>query len=259
MQLIDVHAHLDFDDYKDDLDAVIQKNKDSDVKFVINNGVDVKSNRKTLELAEKYDLIKPALGIYPTHILEMTDEEIEQELQFIEQQDIIAIGECGLDYFLGPYSEHKEELTEERKEKMKNYLRKFVALAMKKNIPIIVHSRKAELEVVELLEDFDYKKIVMHCFSGRKHLIKRIIENKWYLSIPCNIIKSEHFQNIVTMAPIAQLFTETDAPFISPYPDIRRNEPRFVIETIKKMAEIKGMDPEEVANNIFMNYQNLFL
>ena len=61
------------------------------------------------------------------------------------------------------------------------------------------------------------------------------------------------------MAPIAQLFTETDAPFISPYPDIRRNEPRFVIETIKKMAEIKGMDPEEVANNIFMNYQNLFL
>ena len=110
-----------------------------------------------------------------------------------------------------------------------------------------------------MLESSKLKKVVMHCFTGRKHLVKRIIDNGWSLSIPCVVVKLQQFQDNVKLAPLSQLLTETDCPYLSPYPDIRRNEPAFVIETIKKIAELKKMDQEEVANNIFMNYQKMFL
>jgi TatD DNase family protein len=255
MILVDVHAHLDFPDYENDLDEVIKNNKDAGVAAVVCNGVDSKSNRKVLALAKKYPLIKPALGIYPVHVVDLSEAEFEAELEFIAKQKITAIGEVGLDYIKGDDNPHGDS----KKDIMKARFQKFIELAKKKDIPIICHSRRAELDVIEMLEKSGSKKVVMHCFMGRKHLVKRIIENGWYLSIPCIVGKLQQLQENVAMAPISQLLTETDAPLLSPFPDIRRNEPRFVEGTIKKIAEIKKLDAEEVANLVFQNYQRLFL
>ena len=126
------------------------------------------------------------------------------------------------------------------------------------DIPLIIHSRKAELDVVEMLESSDIKKVVLHCFSGRHHLIKRAAEHGWSFSVPTNIVKSEHFQKMVEMVNISQLLTETDAPYLSPFTG-KRNEPAFIAESLKKIAEVKNMTVDDTANNIFMNYQHLFL
>jgi TatD DNase family protein len=109
-----------------------------------------------------------------------------------------------------------------------------------------------------MLESSNAKKPILHCFCGRKHLIKRAADNGWSFSIPTNVVNAEHFQNMAREVHISQLFTETDSPYLSPFRG-KRNEPAFVIEAVKKIAEIKGMTVEDTANNIFMNYQNMFM
>lgn len=258
MLIVDVHAHLDFEEYKEDLDSVISENKKAGVRAVINNGVDVNSNRKVLELSRKYDIVKPALGIYPVKAAMMREEEFDRELEFIsKQKGLVAIGEVGLDYIKGDDNPHGDAYRKE----MRACFEKFIRLAEKKRLPLICHSRRAELEVVEMLESSSLKKnqIVMHCFMGRKHLVKRIIDNGWSLSIPCIVGKLQQLQDNVAMAPISQLLTETDAPYMSPYPGVKRNEPRFIIEGLRKIAEIKKLDLEELSKMIFMNYQRIFI
>jgi TatD DNase family protein len=255
MMLVDVHAHLDFPDYEKDLDEVIRNNKAAGVGAIICNGVSAESNRKVLALAKKYDIIKPSLGIYPVHVADMPEQNFDEELEFISKQKIVAIGEVGLDYLNGddnPHGNSKELI-------MKKCFEKFIGLAERKNLPIICHSRRAELDVIEMLESSNAKKVVMHCFMGRKHLVKRILDNGWSLSIPCIIGKLQQFQDNVALAPIGQILTETDAPYMSPFPETRRNEPMFIEGTIKKIAEIKSLDETEAGLLIFNNYQRLFL
>ncbi|MEM4260529.1 MAG: TatD family hydrolase [Candidatus Woesearchaeota archaeon] len=249
MNLLDVHAHLDYYKTEEEQDSIIENCKKNNVT-VITQGTTIESNRKVLELAKKYNFIKPALGVYPTHCIEYEEKQMNGEFDFIRKHNPTAIGEVGLDY-----KEVKNELLIKR---MKKCFEEFIEISRQKNIPIIVHSRNAELDTIEILEQFDHKKIIMHCFSGRKHHIKRIIENGWSFSIPCNIIKLEHFQNIVKQQELTKIFTETDSPFLSPYPK-KKNEPSFVIESLKKIAEIKKLSIEETANIIYNNYQRMFL
>lgn len=250
MILTDVHAHLDLINR---LDKVIYRAKKAGVKAIITAGVNPETNKKTLEISEKYDIVKAALGIYPIDALSRETNkpnifDVDKEIDFIRKNKdkIIGVGEVGLDYKTG-----------ENKEQQKEVFVKMIELAVELDKPLIVHSRQAEEDVVEILERFDFKKIIMHCFNGNKKLVKKIIENNWFFSVPCNIVKSFQLQYIVKETNLSKLLTETDAPFLSPYPG-RQNEPAFVKETIKKIAEIKGLDEEEVSNIIFMNYKNLF-
>lgn len=263
MILVDVHAHLDFEEYmghKIELNSVMKRCTDRNVVAVVTQGVDITSNRKALELSSKYKIVKAALGIYPTHCYEMMKEgkkkEFEEEVQFIDKQlksgKAVAVGEVGLDY-------KEVEPTEENKEMMKDCLKKFIELAKKHDVPIILHSRKAELELIELLEQEEMKgrKVIMHCFSGRKHHIQRAKQNGWFLTVPASVVKTEHFQYIARDVPLSQLLTETDSPYLSP--DSKSiNDPSNVIFAIKKIAEIKKMDEKEVSNIIYNNYQKLF-
>ncbi|MGV8172283.1 MAG: TatD family hydrolase [Candidatus Woesearchaeota archaeon] len=262
--LVDVHAHLDLEGYESfgGVDKVIEECVNNGVKAIVTNGTNIESNRKILDIAKKYAVVKIALGIYPTHCLEMIEsgryKEFDAELNFIEEtiksKKCIAVGEVGLEY-----SEIKD-LTEEKKRIQKDCLKRFIHIAKKNDVPIIVHSRGAELEVVELLEEEGMKnhKVVMHCFSGRKHLVQRIRDNNWFFSIPCNVDRSLHFQQIVKDTPTEQLFTETDAPYLSPVPG-EINRPDNVIYSIKKIAELQGMTPDEVANIIYANFQRVFM
>ncbi|MGV8141847.1 MAG: TatD family hydrolase [Candidatus Woesearchaeota archaeon] len=261
--LIDVHAHLDLAGYEQygGIDKVLEECAINGMKAIIANGVDIDSNRKTVEIARRHPIVKLAFGIYPTHCLEMItagkEKEFDEELRFIEEniknKKCAAIGEVGLEY------KEIKDITEKKKEIQKSCLVKFIQLAKKYNIPIIIHSRGAELEVIELLEKEDMKgrKVIMHCFSGRKHLVQRIRDNKWIFSIPCNVDRSLHFQQIVKDTSMEQLVTETDAPYLGPILG-KTNRPDNVIYTIKKIAEIKGLTPEEVGNMIYANYQRVF-
>jgi TatD DNase family protein len=258
MELIDVHAHLNYEGLIERIDEVISKCKIAGVKVIVSQGTEPKGNREILELAKKYDIVKPALGFYPTHLAEYSDEDIEKELEFIRNANCIAIGEVGLDYFQGKDNEHKEDLTDAAKNRMKLYFKKLIQISIDKDIPIIVHSRKAELDTIEVLEEMKAKKVVMHCYSGKKKYVQRMVDNGWYFSIPTNVERAMHFHSIINIAPLNKLFTETDAPFLAPIKE-EVNDSSNVIVVIKKIAELKNLDEEEVANNIFLNYQKLFL
>ena len=242
--MIDIHSHLDI---CEDYEAMIERAK----KFkILTCGVDVNSNRKALEIADKFDNVFACLGIYPTDALKISDDDIARELKFIRKnkEKIIAIGEVGMDLKesgIGTLTRQKETL------------KKFVLLAKDLNKPVIIHSRKAEKETIELLEEIEYDKILMHCFSGKIKLVKKIIENGWFLSIPTSVKNTLHFQEIIKLAPIEQLFCETDSPFLHPDKGFP-NEPANVIESYKVIAEIKGLNLKEVEKQIENNFKNIF-
>jgi len=252
MLLVDVHAHLDLKEFDSDLDEVINRAKTAGIKVIINNGLNPESNRKTLELSKKYEILKPALGLYPDDAIKLTQEQIRDEINFIKRNKdkIIAIGEVGLDY---KYCKEKKN-----QKFQKEIFLKIINLSKKINKPLIIHSRKAESDVIDMLENSDAKKAILHCFSGKLKLIKKAAELGYYFSVPTNVVRSSQFQKLVEIVDINQILTETDSPYLSPYKG-RRNEPAFIIETIKKIAEIKNITINETANNIFMNYQKVFL
>jgi len=243
--LIDVHTHLDFPDFKKDLDKVISRCKNFAV--IISNGTDPESNRKVLELSKKFKLIKPALGFYPTDIERATEKEIDKEIEFIKTQKPIAIGEVGLDYFVG-----------KNPEKQKKAFKKFIKLAENLNIPIIVHSRNAEQDTLNVLEESKYKKVIMHCFSGNAEQTKKASDFGYYFSIPTSIVRNKSFKKLVKRIDIKNILTETDAPFLSPYEDKKRNEPSFIKESIKKISEIKKISPKKIEKKIYENYKRMF-
>ncbi|MBW2964379.1 TatD family hydrolase [Candidatus Woesearchaeota archaeon] len=255
---IDVHAHLDHPMFSDDIDRVIENARNAGVKVIIAQGLDPVSNRAVLEFAKRYDVVKPALGIYPPDALKKEMEmdsnprplpefDIDEELEFIRKSAPLAFGEVGLEYKNGTDIPAQKVL-----------FQKFIELSEKTATPLIIHSRKAELDVVDMLESSNAKRPILHCFCGRKHLVKRAADNGWSFSVSTNVVKSEQFQDLVRSVHISQLLTETDCPYLSPFVG-KRNEPAFVVESTKKIAELKGMTVEDTANNIFMNYQNMFL
>jgi len=243
---IDIHSHIDI---CKDIDILIKNAKKENVK-ILTAGTSPKSNRKILELKEKYPEINICLGIYPIDALKLSEEKIDSEIEFIKKNKnkISAIGEVGIDL-----KENSEQTLETQKENLK----KFGNLAKELDVPIIIHSRKAEKECIELLEKLNYNKIIMHCFSGNMKLVDKIIKNNWNLSIPANVKHSEHFQKIVEKTPIKQLFCETDSPFLHP-DKLQENEPANVIESYKKISEIKALPLAEVEKQIEENYKRLF-
>jgi TatD DNase family protein len=265
MKLVDVHCHLTHDLFKEDLDEVIERAKKAGLKAIVVSGVNPKSNIEVLELAKKHPLIKASLGIYPIDALGLSNVEIgfprqtmpidlEQQFKFIEENknNILSIGEIGMDFH---WADKEETL-----EKQSNTFRKIIRFAIRINKPIVIHSRKAERQCIEIMgEEVKNKQIpiINHCFSGKKSLIRKASELGHYFSVPPNILRSHSFQSLVKIVPLTQLLTETDAPYLSPYAE-KRNEPAFVTETIKKIAEIKELSEEEVAELIWQNYVKVF-
>ena len=292
--LIDIHSHLDHSYFKDDLDIVIKNAKKANVKVILTAGINPETNRKALEIAKKHDIVKACLGIYPVqyednnNIKKFTIDNkinttiknsnnknkiqkyesdnknnnsknedkinLDEELRFIEKnkKNIAGIGEVGLDC----------SLEKSNVKKQKEQFEKIIQLTEKLNKPIIVHSRKAESDCIEMLQSSKLKKVIMHCFGGRKSLVKKIIDNGWFLTAPTCITRATQFQENAKLCPITQLFCETDAPYLSPFKsktgEFQRNEPAFIIEAYKKVAEIKGMELKEVINNVWMNWQRVF-
>lgn len=250
--LVDVHCHLQYPEFDNDREEVIKRAKQGGVVAIITSGTDHENNVKALELAKKHSIVKASIGLYPDDIVALPDKVIKNEFEFIasHKDEVIAIGEIGLDY--------KNTPEKEQRGKQRKYFMDLLELSEKLRKPVVLHTRKAEADVVELLKSTTLRDVIFHCFTGNYKLVKRIAENGWCFSIPPIIVRSLHFQGLINMVPITQILTETDAPYLAPFPK-QRNEPVFVARTIEKIAEIKNITPKEVEKNIFANYQRVFL
>lgn len=248
---IDIHCHLEA---VKEIEKAIENAKKKDVKIILTQGTDVKTNRQALEFAKKYENVKACLGLYPIDALKMEDNEIEKELDFIraKSRKIVGIGEVGMDF--------KESESEKEHERQEEIFRKFVKLSIELDKPIIIHSRKAEEKVIEILEEENAKKVIMHCFCGKRKLVDRIIKNKWYLTIPTNATYSMQFQDNAKIVPISHLFCETDSPFLHPDKNVKewKNTPENVVYAYGKIEEIKKIKLDEVKKKIYENYLRLF-
>ena len=265
MPLVDVHCHINHALLKDSIPEVLDRAQKNGVKIIVLSGVNPSANKEVLALAQKYPMIKASLGIYPIDALGLTPDEVglphhkgpidlDEQFSFIENNlnQVISIGEIGMDFHWAS----KEETLEQQQ---KNF-RKIIRFAIKVQKPIVIHSRKAEKECIDVLEE-EIKNneipVIQHCFSGKKNLIKRAAALGHYFSVPANVIRSHSFQTMVKLVPISQLLTETDSPWLSPNRE-EVNEPKNVLLSIQKIAEIKDLSLEDTQKTVWNNFCQAF-
>lgn len=260
---VDVHTHLTHTAFSKDLSDVVQRAKDAGFGAIVVNGLDPETNREILELAKRYTLIKAALGIYPieaaNHLLpanykfEVDRFSVQDEIAFIKkmasEKKIIAVGECGLDGF---------HLGEETFSQQEAVFSELIEVAKEHDLPIIVHSRKREERVLEMLAEQGAKKVNLHCYSGKiKSALNAAEKHSWCFSIPANVGRSHSFQTLAKKLPPECVLTETDAPYLGPDPN-GRNEPVNVVHTVQAIADLRGWEQEYTLSKIWENYKRLF-
>ncbi len=262
MNLVDIHCHLNQESFKDNIQEVIERAKKAGVKAIIVSGTNPLANKQVLEMKKIDPIVKVSLGLHPIDALGLSEGEtgipkpegkvnLEKEFKFIEdnKDQIIAVGEIGLDYYWD--KEHHEEQQE--------VFRKVLRLAVKLNKPVIIHTWAGEEDCLDILEEEvkDKVPVVLHCFGGRKSLVTRAKELGYYFSVPPSTVRTSNFNTLIKKVPIEQLLTETDAPWQSLIKG-EINEPMYVLETVRKIAEIKEISVEEAADKIWQNYVKVF-
>jgi len=240
--LIDSHAHLEMPDFKRDLEQVIQRATESGVGYIFTVGTEKKDWKRAVEIAGSHPSIYAILGVHPHNAKEIDDQTYPTLKGLCRDEKVKAYGEIGLDFFrnLSP-----------RDIQLKRF-REQIGLAKELELPIVVHDREAHQETVEILKSEKAEECggIIHCFSGDDKMAKACIDMGFYISIPGSITfkKAEGFSEIVKRIPLESLIVETDAPFLTPQPFRgKRNEPSYVRYTAQKVAEIKKIPFEKVA------------
>jgi TatD DNase family protein len=240
--LIDSHAHLEMPEFKKDLEGVIRRAMESGVEYIFTVGTEKKDWRRALEIANSHPSIYVILGIHPHNAKEIDDQTYPLLKDLCKNKKVKAYGEIGLDFFrnLSP-----------RDIQLKGF-REQIGLAKELGLPIVVHDREAHQETLETLKSEKAEECggIIHCFSGDYEMAKVCIDMGFYISIPGSITfkNAESFREIVKRIPLESLLVETDAPFLTPEPFRgKRNEPSFVRYTAQKVAEIKKISFDKVA------------
>ena len=258
--LIDTHAHLNFTEYNNDREEVIQRSLDNDT-LMINIGTNYESSKEVIKIAEEYEKgIYAAVGLHPENILE-EDSDYEKYKGLAKSERVVAIGEIGLDYWSKPKTKRKLELF---KGKQKEIFLKQLNLATELKLPVIFHCRLALNELIEILRRtvLCQLKGVIHCFTGNWEQAQKFLDMGFYLGFNGIIFKSIEgisFEEIIKKTPLDRILIETDCPFLVP-PQIKveRNEPAYVKYIAQKIAEIKNITFEEVAEKTTQNAKKLF-
>ncbi len=278
MKYRDIHAHMNFAVYQDDLHEVIERTRNDDV-MVINVGTQQNTSKRAVELAEQYEHLYAIVGLHPIHTMasyhdhdelgeqgkeftsrgEVFDMEYYREL-IHSSQKVVGIGECGLDYY------HNDPQTKEVQERA---FRKQIELAIEEKLPLVLHVRPSENsfdayeDVLYILKEYkaDVPDLIgdVHFFAGTPEIAQEFLDLGFYLSFTGVITFAKMYEELVASVPLERILSETDAPYVSPVPFRgQRNEPSHVREVVKKIAEIKGIEEDTVAEHIRDNAQKLF-
>ena len=253
--LIDSHCHLDMDSYNGDLDDVLKRAKQYGVHSIITIGIDEQSSIAAVKLAHDYPFIKATVGIHP-HDVEQIDTDTYARLQNLVQENreqVVAYGEIGLDYVKN-YSPKATQLLAFEEQ---------LSLAKALDLPVIIHDREAHDDCLAILQNMAPfpKGGVMHCFSGNIELAEKVLDLGFYISIPGVVTFKNglELQEVAINVPLESMLLETDGPFLSPVPwRGKRNEPAYVAYTAQKIAELKKISIDQVAEQTSINTLNLF-
>jgi len=246
---VDTHCHIVMEHY-DDIDDVIRRAIDNDVKRIIVNGYNMKSNREILELVKKYDVVYGALGIQPQELEDYTDENLAFIESHIMDDKIVAVGEIGLDY-------HYDDTDRERQNKL---FRKQLDIAYRYNKPVIIHSRDCIQETYDILK-LSKVKGVLHCYSGSSEMALEFNKIGFMIGVG-GIVTFKNAKNILDViksVSLEYIILETDSPYLTPEPFRgMRNEPSYIPIIAERVAEIKNLDIKDIKGVTMSNARRLF-
>jgi TatD DNase family protein len=255
---VDSHAHIDGEEFDADRDEVVARAREAGVRAILNVGTGDPHGgelERGVEVAERYEGVYAAVGVHP-HDARLYDEAAERRLIKILKGGgrVLALGEIGLDFH---YDNSPREV---QREVFARQLR----LAREVSLPVIIHSREADDETVEILRGVYAGAVrggVMHCFGGGRRTAEAVLELGFYVSFAGNVTfkKAESLREVARDVPAERLLVETDCPFMAPVPlRGRRNEPAFVVETARFVASLRGVEPEELGRTTSENFSRLF-
>jgi|Deesub1362A_J573_1020465.scaffolds.fasta_scaffold00063_4 TatD DNase family protein len=242
IEIIDAHCHLDFENFKNDREEVIRRAKAAGVIAVVNSGYDYYSNYRTLQIASDY--VFPTLGFSPNRIGKSSVEHVIEQIRENEKL-VVGVGEVGLDVVKNsiPLSKQKE------------VFELFISLAEELQKPLIIHARGAEEDAFRMISGRDIE-AVFHCYSGNSRLMKAIEDTGYYISLSTLICFSGKHKELAKRVDLDKLLLETDSPFLSPFRG--RNEPTYVIEALRVVSDLQGIEEEELSSVILENTQKIF-
>jgi TatD DNase family protein len=252
--LIDSHCHLDFPDFAGELDAVVARARAAGIARIVTISTKVKRHAEVLRIVERFDDVYCSVGTHPHYAQDELDVSLEELIGRTCHPKVVAIGEAGLDYH---YDRSPRPAQEQG-------FRNHIAAARATGLPLVIHSRDADEDMGRLLEDETGRgafPAVLHCFTGGRELARRAIALGLFISFTgiLTFKKSDDLRAIAQSLPADRILVETDAPYLAPaqYRG-KRNEPAYVIETAKVLAETRGVSLETIARQTSDNFFRLF-
>lgn len=246
---IDTHCHLSVEDY-DDIDLVIKENKEAGIDKIIISGCTRDAIVESLELINKYDDVYATIGYHPSEVSITTDKDLELLEEQIKNKKVVGIGEIGLDYHYG-----REDIEEQ-----KILFRKQMDIAKRNNLPVVIHSRDATSDTIEILSEYPEVRCDIHCFSGSLETAKIYISMGYMLGIGGVVtFKKSNLYKVIEAIGLSNVILETDSPYLTPEPFRgRKNSSKYVPYISKKLSEILKIKEEEVAKITSNNASSLF-
>ena len=252
MTLFDTHAHYDDGAFDADRDALLAALPAQGVSLVLNPGCDLPSSRKAIALAEQYPHVYAAVGVHPENCGDWEDGFLPELRQLAAKAKVRAIGEIGLDYY---WEENPSRALQQ------NVFRWQMELADSLGLPVIVHDREAHGDSLDIVREFPHVRGVFHCYSGSVEMARELVKRGWMISFT-GVLTYKNAKKAVEVAreiPLEHLMIETDSPYMAPVPCRgRRNDSTLVRYVCEKLAEIKGISPEECARITLENGRRFF-
>jgi len=251
LSLIDTHCHLEMNEFDPDREEVIKRAKEAGFEALITVGSDLRGNEKGLELSRKYEFIYSSIGIHPHDAKDFSEEVYARLRDWAKEKKVVAIGETGLDY----HYDHSP------REVQKEVFRRHLRLAVEEGLPAVIHTREAKTDTMAILRESAITRGVLHCFSGDAQMAEDAMSMGLYISLagPVTFKKASNLREIARLVPDDYLLVETDSPYLSPEPFRgKRNEPSYMLNTVWRIAELRGISPEDLARITTLNAKRLF-
>ncbi|MGI6536960.1 MAG: TatD family hydrolase [Caldicoprobacterales bacterium] len=249
----DTHAHLDDERFDSDRQALIEGLPERGISYVVNVGADMDSSRRSVELAEQYPFIYAAVGVHPHTAEEIEDSDLDVLLEMAQHPKVVAIGEIGLDYY---YDNSPRDIQRKR----------FIdqlELSIKAALPVVIHSRDAYKDTMDILTEYKsrLKGCVLHCYSGSWEMAETYLKMGFFISLggPVTFKNAARPVQVAQNIDLSRLLLETDCPYLAPHPFRgQRNDPGLISLTAEKIARLRGMETEKLAEITLKNACKFF-
>ncbi len=251
--IFDTHAHLNAEHFQEDLHEVIDRAKEMGVSHIVNVGFNRETIPTSIALAEQYPFIYSTVGWHPQDAKDMTKEDLDWIESLTSHDKVVAIGEIGLDYY---WDTSPKDIQAE-------VFRQQIRLARKVNLPIVIHNRDADYDVVQILEEEKAEEVggIMHCFGGSWEIAQQCLDMNFYISFggPVTFKNAKRPKEVAAQVPLDRLLIETDCPYLSPEPKRgKRNETGYIRYVAEQVAYLRGISLEKLAEETTKNAKRLF-